>query len=236
MKPLTNSLFSLIVAFSTACATNKAKIQQPQPQQRLAVLQLKGTKVNATLVFETLQHKLLDPQHYKLITKENISTLLPPDIRIEDCIGSCEIETGRMIGADWIVSGSIMAHNVTLKLLNTRESSIEASYRTTISELDITITALKQELAMRIGFEAERINEQPNPHLKTFPKQQIAKTSNQAPVRTKEEAKRFIRHEPKQVLKTIAYAKPKTPTQLDCEYLIYKGVISIPKICTTILD
>jgi len=40
-----------------------------------------------------------------LVTKENITTLLPPDTTLEDCVGECVVETGRTLGVDYIVTG-----------------------------------------------------------------------------------------------------------------------------------
>ena len=44
---------------------------------------------------------------YIVMTTENIRTLLPPDKAPEDCIGSCEVETGQMLGAAFIVTGEV---------------------------------------------------------------------------------------------------------------------------------
>lgn len=40
-----------------------------------------------------------------LVTKENITTLLPPDTSLEDCQGECIVETGRALGVNYIVTG-----------------------------------------------------------------------------------------------------------------------------------
>ena len=42
-----------------------------------------------------------------VMTKENILQLLPPGKRLEQCQGECEVETGRNIGADYVLSGEV---------------------------------------------------------------------------------------------------------------------------------
>jgi len=45
---------------------------------------------------------------FKLMTKENITELLPPDKRsLKNCEGECEVETGRLLGANYLVTGTV---------------------------------------------------------------------------------------------------------------------------------
>jgi len=64
---------------------------------------------------------------YLIMTRESILQLLPPDRRnLAACEGECEVETGRNIGADYVVTGEVgkFGHDlqVKFKLYNTGTS------------------------------------------------------------------------------------------------------------------
>ena len=47
--------------------------------------------------------------HFIVMTSENIQELLPPDMDLKKCTDAkCEVEMGRMLGADYIVTGEII--------------------------------------------------------------------------------------------------------------------------------
>ena len=49
----------------------------------------------------------LPKSHLIVMTRESLQMLIAPDKRLEDCVGSREVETGRMIGAQWIITGDV---------------------------------------------------------------------------------------------------------------------------------
>ena len=51
---------------------------------------------------------VLPGSRYLIMTRESILQLLPPDRKsLAACEGECEVETGRNIGADYVVTGEI---------------------------------------------------------------------------------------------------------------------------------
>ncbi|MBN1164516.1 MAG: SUMF1/EgtB/PvdO family nonheme iron enzyme [Candidatus Krumholzibacteriota bacterium] len=51
----------------------------------------------------------LPSEQFMIMTRESIQELLPPGVRVSDCTDAeCEIEIGRMLGADYIVTGDIL--------------------------------------------------------------------------------------------------------------------------------
>jgi|GEM_PF-2223587 len=54
---------------------------------------------------------------FDVMTKENITALLPPDVALEDCVGECEVEVGRQIGAHYVVTGVVGRVTGELRLL-----------------------------------------------------------------------------------------------------------------------
>ena len=70
----------------------------------------------------------LPQTHFLVMTKESMEVLLDPNTSIEECVGSCEVETGRLIGADWIITGSLFKFGsgmrVSLKLFSTQAGQL----------------------------------------------------------------------------------------------------------------
>ena len=71
--------------------------------------------------------EVLPGEWYLIMTRESILQLLPPDKRdLAACEGECEVETGRNIGADYIVTGEIGRFGTDLqvkfKMYNTKTS------------------------------------------------------------------------------------------------------------------
>jgi len=54
---------------------------------------------------------------YLVMTRESILDLLPPGVQLVDCLSSqCEVEVGRKIGADYIVTGEILKFGDELRM------------------------------------------------------------------------------------------------------------------------
>jgi TolB-like protein len=69
---------------------------------------------------------------YFVMTRENILEQLPPGVTdLAACLGDCEVETGRNVGADFVVSGEILAFGaglrVTIKLHDTTSGALVAT-------------------------------------------------------------------------------------------------------------
>ena len=68
---------------------------------------------------------------FLVMRNESITVLLPEGTSLEDCQGECEVETGRLLGAHWLVTGSVVRFGkslrVTLALFDTRKAQQVAS-------------------------------------------------------------------------------------------------------------
>ena len=58
----------------------------------------------------------LPSDDFLVMTKESIEVLIDPDKSLEDCIGVCEVETGRLLGADWILTGEVIRFGKSLRV------------------------------------------------------------------------------------------------------------------------
>jgi Protein of unknown function (DUF1566)/PEGA domain len=66
--------------------------------------------------------------HFTIMTSENIEELLPPDMDLAKCTDAkCEVEMGRMIGAEYLITGEIIRFagdlRINLKVHNSRTGS-----------------------------------------------------------------------------------------------------------------
>ena len=52
---------------------------------------------------------------YFVLTRENLLELLPPGTSLAACVGACEVETGRKVGADHVVSGEVVRFGAQLR-------------------------------------------------------------------------------------------------------------------------
>ena len=107
MRPLIALAHLLIVCLLTHSAYAK---------DRLVVLNVKVNRDRARLVIKPFEAKTLTNElravaleygGFDVMTNENMLDLLPPNTRIEDCVGECEVETGRLVGARYLITGEI---------------------------------------------------------------------------------------------------------------------------------
>src|SRR5260370_31785303 len=90
----------------------------------------------------------------KVITRENMLVLLQASGKtLEECEGECEVDTGRRIGADLVVSGELLKfgtnYKLDLKLHETADGRLLAgaiASGKTIDELDAGVGPAVKEL------------------------------------------------------------------------------------------
>jgi len=106
---------SVVLLAVLAAAAPSAAREHTDPRQIVAVLELKGdgslddedlaafTDTVRTEVFQVLETEV-----WFLMTRENILELIDANAAdLADCIGGCEVETGRLLGAHTVVTGSL---------------------------------------------------------------------------------------------------------------------------------
>lgn len=77
--------------------------------------------------------KSLPPETgFTIMTRENISAMLPPNVSLEDCEGTCLVETGRNISADYVAQARVGMYGgkyaVTVELYETSSSNLVSSF------------------------------------------------------------------------------------------------------------
>lgn len=97
-----------------------------------------------------------------VITKENLLVLLQAGSKkLESCQGECEVETGRLVGADWVISGTMLRFGsrikVALRLHETREGRLRTASEasaTDLEGLDDALASAVQTLSVPLSIPA----------------------------------------------------------------------------------
>ena len=130
----------------------------------LAVLEfnnkLVGEKIDTAYLTDQVRGAALDADSaLRVMTRENLLTLLKASGKeLADCEGECEVETGRRIGADLVISGELLkfgsSYKLDMRLHDTHEGSLLAAATasgTTVDELDRNLGAAVQKLLAPIS-------------------------------------------------------------------------------------
>jgi TolB-like protein len=140
-----------------------ASAQQParlQLKGKLAVLELHNSakdlsKENAQYFTDVIRQTSLRMQPgLEVMTRENLMVLLEASgKKLDECEGECEVDTGRRIGADSVVSGDISRlgsrFKLSLKLHDTHAGRLLSSAIAsgeTVEQLDTAIAEAAKEL------------------------------------------------------------------------------------------
>ena len=93
--------------------------------KRVAVLELRHSKALASEAVSYLADRVRQIAQARagdvvlLLTRQNLSAMLPPGTRLEECEGECEVETGRNIGADYVIAGRVLPFEKGLRAILT---------------------------------------------------------------------------------------------------------------------
>lgn len=139
------SRFALLALMSVLVAS----AAQAAPR-RVAVLTLKNTAhltpPEVRYIADQVRAGLLQlpPSQFIILTRENILAMLPPGRRLADCEGDCEVETGRNIGADLIVTGEVLAFGAGLRVALRAHAVDSGKLVATIAASGATVEALER--------------------------------------------------------------------------------------------
>ena len=116
--------------------------------------------------------KSLPSSGFMVMTRESLVELLPPGKDLTDCRGACEVEAGRNLGADYVVSGEVGRFGETLhakmKLFDTATSALlsqEVAKAEAVGGLEGAIKAAAPALfrAIHAGALPEKAQARPAP-------------------------------------------------------------------------
>ena len=134
--------------------------------QRIAILELNNRaqqKISKSeLNYLTNEIRLvisyLPKDQFLVMTKESMLTLLEPGKTLEDCVGQCEVETGRLLNADWIITGEILRFGSSLRVSLRLHDTQKGQFIKGVSLKGTTIESLETPLhiaALRLMYEID---------------------------------------------------------------------------------
>ena len=158
-------LLTLNLTIAVSTTTSASAQNGVKAKERIAVLGLEnrtGVKEDElnylTQVLREIGSKL-PRERYSVVTKDNILVMLPPGRQLEDCLGSCAVETGRNVGADWILVGSMVRFGSSLRLTVNLHHTASGDLRGSKRIKGKTIEDLEEPLeraALRLFAEVDR--------------------------------------------------------------------------------
>ena len=149
MKPL--FLFFSILCFfaSSAFATYVAVLETGADASAKDNVSLSDRQYLTNVLREQAVKELPAVQNYTIMTRENIQQMLPPGKAIEDCEGSCLVETGKNIAADYICQARVgmFGSSLTLsaELYETAGNKLIASFNGRGANVEELLDLIKQK-------------------------------------------------------------------------------------------
>lgn len=107
MKYLKSAFAFLFCLVAWASATHVAVLETGADPSAKDVVTLSDWQYLTNVLREEAVKQLPAAENYTIMTRENIQQMLPPGKAIEDCEGSCLVETGKNIAADYICQARV---------------------------------------------------------------------------------------------------------------------------------
>ena len=110
------TLLLLLSLFATSQAIHVAVLETAADPGVKNIVSLTDRQYLTNVLREQAVKELPASQNFTIMTRENITAMLPPDKSIEECEGSCIVETGKNIAADYICQARVSSFNGSLTL------------------------------------------------------------------------------------------------------------------------
>ena len=107
MKRFLTTIILLLACTSGAMAAHVAVLETGADPALKKKVKLSDRQYLTNVLREEAVKQLPADEDFTIMTRENISAMLPPGKAIEDCEGSCLAETGRNISADYVCQARV---------------------------------------------------------------------------------------------------------------------------------
>ena len=149
MSILKNTILLLLTLLATSQATYVAVLETVADAGVKNKVSLTDRQYLTNVLREQAVKELPAAQNFTIMTRENIREMLPPDKSIEDCEGSCIVETGKNIAADYICQARVSSFNGSLtlsaELYETAGNKLIASFNGLGPNLNTLLTLIIQK-------------------------------------------------------------------------------------------
>lgn len=124
-------LFILLLS-SNSFAAYVAVLETVSDEKAKDSVSLSDRQFLTNVLREQAVKELPASQNYTIMTRENIQQMLPPGVSIEECEGSCLVETGKNIAADYICQARVGVFggmlSLSAELYETAKNKLIASF------------------------------------------------------------------------------------------------------------
>ena len=149
MKNLKHFFFFLLILVTASQATYVAVLETSADGSAKDGVSLSDRQYLTNVLREQAVKELPAVQNYTIMTRENIQQMLPPGKAIEDCEGSCLVETGKNIAADFICQARVgrFGKSLTLsaELYETAGNKLIASFNGRGANVEELLDLIKKE-------------------------------------------------------------------------------------------
>ena len=132
MKRFLTTIILLLACTSGAMAAHVAVLETGVDQSVKKKVKLSDRQYLTNVLREEAVKQLPAEEDYTIMTRDNISAMLPPGKTIDECEGSCLAETGRNISADYVCQARVSSFGsklaLTVELYETAGNKLVASF------------------------------------------------------------------------------------------------------------
>ena len=148
MKRFLTTIILLLACTSGAMAAHVAVLETGADPALKKKVKLSDRQYLTNVLREEAVKQLPADEDFTIMTRENISAMLPPGKAIEDCEGSCLAETGRNISADYVCQARVGSFGSKLTLsaeiYETAGNKLVASFNGQGANMDALLKVIKE--------------------------------------------------------------------------------------------
>ena len=148
MKRFLTTIILLLACISGAMAAHVAVLETGADPALKKKVKLSDRQYLTNVLREEAVKQLPADEDFTIMTRENISAMLPPGKAIEDCEGSCLAETGRNISADYVCQARVGSFGSKLTLsaeiYETAGNKLVASFNGQGANVDALLKVIKE--------------------------------------------------------------------------------------------
>lgn len=143
------ALSVILLLVMTAAASHVAVLETGTDESAREKVSFSDRQYLTNVLREEAVKELPAALNYTIMTRENISAMLPPGKALEDCEGTCLAETGRNIAADYICQARVGVFGASLtlsaELYETAGNKLVASFNGLGKNVEELLEIIKQK-------------------------------------------------------------------------------------------
>ena len=155
MRHVQHILFFLLLCVSSAIATHVAVLETVADPSVKKKVSFPDRQYLTNVLREEAVKELPASQNYTIMTRENIREMLPPGKNIEDCEGSCLVETGRNVAADYVCQARVSSFGsklaISAEIYETSGNKLVASFNGHGANVEELLKVVKNRAAEFFG-------------------------------------------------------------------------------------